>query len=178
MACPTSWKTRPGRLTGSDFVDMNDRLRLCLRCTAQTPTHTAYMIHNATNGHDPSNPLIALAFGPNNSLGTVTIRSGAPIPMDQYLTKLSPLGSSLTRQFTGSDGQEYRWSWRSTKGHEWTCTNRSQYLVAFYSLKVAGEPDYLGSSGCMLTIDEAYPHLAAEVLASLTIMRHMAAHGL
>lgn len=41
------------------------------------------------------------------------------------------------------------------------CTNRSQYLVAFYSLKVAGEPDYLGSSGCMLTIDEAYPRLAA-----------------
>jgi len=47
------------------------------------------------------------------------------------------------------------------------CTNKSQYLVAFYSLKVAGEPDYLGSSGCMLTIDEAYPHLAAGALAWL-----------
>jgi hypothetical protein len=56
---------------------------------------------------------------------------------------------------------------------DWThcvqCTNRSQYLVAFYALKVAGEPDYPGSSGCMLTIDEAYPHLAAGALVpSLT----------
>ncbi|KAI9571190.1 hypothetical protein HD554DRAFT_2017535 [Boletus coccyginus] len=174
---PYLLEDKTGKLSGSDFVDMNDRLRLCVRCTAQAPTHTAYMIHNATHGHDSSNPLIALAFGANNSLGTITIRSGAPVPMDQYLAKLSPLGSSRTRKFIGSDGQEYRWSWRSIKGHEWTCTNKSQYLVAFYSLKVAGEPDYLGSSGCMLTIDEAYPHLAAEVLASLTIMRHIAAHG-
>jgi len=169
---PYLLEDKTGKLTGSDFVDMNDRLRFRLRCTAQAPTHTAYMIHNA---NDPSNPLIALAFGPNNSLGTITVRSGVPIPMDQYLAKL---GSSTTRKFIGSDGQEYRWSWRSTRGHEWTCTNRSQYLVASYALKVAGEPDYLGSSGCMLTIDEAYPHLAAEILASLTIMRHIAAHGL
>lgn len=91
---PYLLEDKTGNLTGSDFVDMNDRLRLQLRCTAQAPTHTAYMIHNVTHGHDPSNPLIALAFGPNNSLGTITIRSGAPVPMNQYLAKLSPLGRS------------------------------------------------------------------------------------
>jgi len=175
---PYLLEDRTGQLTGSDYIDMNDRLRLCLRCTAQAPSHTAYMIHNATHQHDPSNPLIALAFGPNSSLGTITLRNGAPIAMEDYLAKLSPTSSNQTRKFLGSDGREYRWSWRTTKGHEWTCTNQNDYVVASYSLKVAGEPDYLGSSGCMLTIDEAYPHLAAEFLASLTIMRHMTAHGL
>ncbi|KAG9316798.1 hypothetical protein JVU11DRAFT_2863 [Chiua virens] len=175
---PYLLEDKTGQPTESEFVDMHDRLRLRLHCSAQTPTHTAYMIHNVTHGHNPSDPLIALAFGPNNSLGTITVRSGAPKAMGDYLVKLSPLGSSLTRKFLGSDGQEYRWSWRSTKGHEWTCINRSQYFVASYSLKVAGEPEYPGSSGCMLTIDEAYPHLVAELLASLTIMRHIAAHGL
>lgn len=89
---PYLLEDKTGKLSGSDFVDMNDRLRLQLRCTAQTPTHTAYMIHNATHGHDPLNPLIALTFGPNNSLGTITMRSGAPIPMNEYLAKLSSLG--------------------------------------------------------------------------------------
>lgn len=89
---PYLLEDKTGKLAGSDFVDMNDRLRLRLRCTAQAPTHTAYMIHNVTHGNDSSNPLMALAFGPNNSLGTITICSGAPIPMEQYLTKLSPLG--------------------------------------------------------------------------------------
>ncbi|KIJ68078.1 hypothetical protein HYDPIDRAFT_173756 [Hydnomerulius pinastri MD-312] len=175
---PYLLEDKTGRLTGSEFVDINDRLRLRLRCTAQAPTHTAYMIQNVTHGSDAVNPLIALAFGPDNSLGTITIGSGVPMGMKQYLAKLSPLGSTNTRKFLGSDGQEYRWSWRSTKGHEWTCTNQSQYLVAFYTLKLAGEPDYSSSSGCMLTIDEAYPHLADEMLASLTIMRHIVAHNL
>lgn len=89
---PYLLEDKTGKLTGSDFVDINDRLRLRLSCTAQAPTHTAYMIHNVTHGHDPSNPLIALAFGPDNSLGTITFRSGAPMPMNQYLATVSPLG--------------------------------------------------------------------------------------
>ena len=89
---PYLLEDRTGKLTGSDFVDMNDRLRLRLHCTAQVLTHTAYMIHNTTHEHDPSNPLVALTFGPNNALGTITMRSGASMPMNQYLAKLSPLG--------------------------------------------------------------------------------------
>lgn len=62
-------------------------------------------------------------------------------------------------------------------------------------LKVPGEPEYPHSSGCVLTVEEAYPHLAAgmsifqlygvtmltgttEMLASLIIMRHIVAHNL
>ena len=116
-----------------------------------------------------------------------------------------------------SDGQEYLWSWRVRSDQEWTvsniyiyimcspfflprylqCTNASHYLVAYYSLKLPGEPEYTQSSGCMLTVDEAYPHLIVgellirgvtndientdrmqELLASLMIMRHIAAYNL
>ncbi|KAH7923155.1 hypothetical protein BV22DRAFT_1048391 [Leucogyrophana mollusca] len=178
---PYFLEDKTGKLTESDFVDINDRLCLRLRCTAREPTHTAYMIYNVTCASDLLKPLVALDFGPDDTLGTIAFGSGSQMAMKQYLTKLSPLGrlpSSKTRKFIGSDGQEYRWSWRSTKGQEWTCTNSSQYLVAFYTLKLSSEPEYNGSSGCMLTIDEAYPHLVAEMLASLTIMRHIAAHNL
>ncbi|KAH7888917.1 hypothetical protein F5I97DRAFT_766172 [Phlebopus sp. FC_14] len=175
---PFLLEDKTGRLTGTDFVDINDRLHLRLRCTAQASTHTAYMILKVTHGSASSNPLVALTFGADNSLGTITFASGVSMSMKQYLTKVSSFGSTRTRKFIGSDGQEYRWSWRSTKDDEWTCTNANQYLVASYSLKVSGEPDYCGSSGCMFTIDEAYPHLAAEMLASLTIMRHIVAHNL
>jgi hypothetical protein len=89
---PYLLEDKTGKLTGSDFVDINDRLRLRLRCTAQAPTHTAYMILNMTHGNDARNPLIALAFGADNSLGTITIGSGVSMTMKQYLVKLSSLG--------------------------------------------------------------------------------------
>ena len=52
------------------------------------------------------------------------------------------------------------------------CTNSSGYVVATYNLKPPGEPAYR-SSGNALTVYEAYSHLAIELLASLTIMRHV-----
>ncbi|KAI6040218.1 hypothetical protein EDC04DRAFT_1522990 [Pisolithus marmoratus] len=177
---PYILEDKTGELTGSDFIDINDRLRLRLRCTAQAATHTAYMIHNVTHGHERevSRALVALAFGPDHSLGTITFESRSPVAMGEYLRRVSPLASSKSRKFLASDGEVYRWSWRSTKGHEWTCTHQNQQLVASYSLKVVGEPDYISSSGCVLTIDEAYPHLAVEILATLTIMRHIVVHNL
>ena len=82
-----------------------------------------------------------------------------------------------SRKFKAADGQEYRWTlhpdgeWQVRTGiHNMSrvflltsvlqCTNaRSNYHVATYSMKPAGEPQYAQSSGCMLTVEEAYPHL-------------------
>ncbi|EGO00477.1 hypothetical protein SERLA73DRAFT_136371 [Serpula lacrymans var. lacrymans S7.3] len=176
---PYLLEDKTGELSGSDFNDLNDRMCLRLRCTARESTHTAYMIFDITHHSDGlQKPLAALDFGPNESLGTISYSSGSQIPMKDYLMKLSTFGSSKARKFVGSDGQEYRWNWRITKDQEWTCTNSSGYTVADYSLKLPGEPEYVSSSGCMFTIDEAFPHLAAEFLASLTIMRHIVAHSL
>ncbi|KAI6002842.1 hypothetical protein EDD15DRAFT_2385443 [Pisolithus albus] len=168
---PYILEDKTGELTGSDFIDINDRLRLRLRCTAQAPTHGVY-------DTQLSRALVALAFGPDDSLGTIVFESRSPMAMSEYLRRVSLLSSSKSRKFLASDGEEYQWSWRSTKGHEWTCTGQGQQLIATYTLKVVGEPDYISSSGCVLTIDEAYPHLAVEILATLTIMRHIVAHNL
>jgi len=171
---------RTGQLTGSDFEDIHDRVRLSLRCTQQTQTNTTYMIfdRSRTSAYGYNNPLVVLNFGPNNTLGTVSFKTGVHIPMNQYLAKTSLFGRSSTRKFIAQDGQEYQWTWHVNPTQEWTCSNASGYFVASYSLKLEGEPEYPRSSGCMLTVAESYPNLLAEMLASVTIMRHIAAYNL
>ena len=82
---------RSGLLTGSDFEDVNNRIRLTLRCTQATSAHAAYMIFDRThsNVYDFNNPLAVLDFGPNNTLGTVAFKPGVHVPMKQYLTKVA-----------------------------------------------------------------------------------------
>ncbi|THV04389.1 hypothetical protein K435DRAFT_826860 [Dendrothele bispora CBS 962.96] len=176
---PYFLEDKTGKLTGSDFTDIHDRLRLTYRRTTDlSAPHTAYMIYNTSPNSTPgsySSALIALAFGPNNDLGTVSFSSKVSIPMKKYLMKVSSVGR--IRKFVASDGQEYFWSWRSQSNQEWTCTNVKGYLIAYYSLKTPGEPQY-ESSGCSLTVEEAFGHLAPEMLASLMIMRHIHEHNL
>ncbi|KAF8224609.1 hypothetical protein L208DRAFT_475661 [Tricholoma matsutake] len=169
---------KTGELTGSEFVDLNDRMHLTYRCTARNSTHIAYMIYDATTSSGASRPLVALDFGPNNQLGTISFGPDSSMEMKKYLTKLSPFGSSKVRKFLASDGQEYRWSWRIKDHQEWTCTNNRGYLIAYYSLKTPGEPEYVNSSGCMLTVEQQYAPLVPEMLASVMIMRNIAAYNL
>ncbi|KAF9456047.1 hypothetical protein BDZ94DRAFT_1178601 [Collybia nuda] len=169
---------KSGSLSGSEFVDLNDRMRLSYRCTAREETHTAYMIYNTTNGYGASRPLLALEFGPHNKLGTITFGVDSSMDMRKYLSKISSLRSSKSRKFIASDNQEYRWGWRVKDDQEWTCTNSHGCLIAYYNLKTPGEPEYVDSSGCMLTVEQQYGHLAPEMLASLMIMRHISAYDL
>lgn len=82
---------RCGQLTGSDFEDINDRVRLTLRCTQRESTHTIYMIFDRTNTivFNYNNPLAVLDFGPNDTLGTVSFKPGMSMPMKNYLSKLT-----------------------------------------------------------------------------------------
>ncbi|KDQ23090.1 hypothetical protein PLEOSDRAFT_1049836 [Pleurotus ostreatus PC15] len=171
-----------GKLTGSEFVDIYGRMRLTLRRTTFDTTRAAYMIFNTTSSagyspHSTTQPLVALDFGPKNALGTISFPPNVCLPMQKYLIQTSS-GSSKSRRFRASDGQDYCWAYRGQIDQEWACTNANGYVVAYYSLKPHGEPEYAGSSGCSLTIEEPYPHIAPELLASLLIMRHIAAHNL
>ncbi|TFK61900.1 hypothetical protein BDN72DRAFT_419925 [Pluteus cervinus] len=180
---------KTGLLTGSEYTDIHDRMKLVYRCTAKDSTHTAYMIYNlsdtSTSRGSSTRPVIALDFGAGNSLGVISFGLGSgsgeelkQVQMKKYLTKLSTLGSSKVRKFTGANGKEYTWRWKVKEDQEWACTDAEGTLIAYYSLKLAGEPDYPHSSGCMLTVEEPYADLASEMLASLMIMRHIAAHNL
>ena len=83
---------KTGELTGSEFVDLYDRMRLVYRCTARDSSHTAYMIYDTTTSSSASRALLALDFGPNNQLGTINFGPTSLMEMKKYLTKLSPLG--------------------------------------------------------------------------------------
>jgi hypothetical protein len=78
-----------GRLTGSEFIDIHERLHFTIRRTAHDTCHTSYMIYNTNPGVIQSalrRPLVALDFGARNALGTISFASVA-MPMRQYLTK-------------------------------------------------------------------------------------------
>ncbi|KAH9858991.1 hypothetical protein C2E23DRAFT_800860 [Lenzites betulinus] len=169
-----------GRLTGSDFVDLHNRMHLRLKQTLNDVHHVAYMIYDLQSQQPGPGriglmaPLAILDF-PTNALGTIKIGDGEHVQMGQYLSKSS--GTHKSRKFRASDGQDYRWTLQANG--EWQCTNaRSGYHIATYSMKPAGEPQYAASSGCMLTVEEAYPNLVGELLASLIIMRYIEEHNL
>lgn len=88
---PYFLEDKSGRLTGSEFVDLHDRMHLSYRCTARDATHTAYMIYDMKS-HGASRPLVALDFGPNNQLGTISFGPTSSAEMKKYLTKVSTLG--------------------------------------------------------------------------------------
>ncbi|KAF8179575.1 hypothetical protein K438DRAFT_1725829 [Mycena galopus ATCC 62051] len=176
---PYIFEDTTGRLTGSEFIDIHDRLRFTVRCTAHDTAHTAYMVYNTSPTVFQSaipKPVAALNFGPNNALGTISFAS-VPMPMRKYLVKQA-LRSSKVRRFVGSDGQIYEWARQTQPNQEWTCTNANNYVIASYSLKAQGEPEYSNSSGCILEVAEQFGNLAAEMIASLWIMRYIAAYDL
>ncbi|KZT71632.1 hypothetical protein DAEQUDRAFT_723694 [Daedalea quercina L-15889] len=176
---PFFLEDQTGELTGSEFVDLYNRMRLSLRCTLRDAAHTAYMVYDTSaRPHALGAPLACLDFAANHALGTVKIGARDAVPMGEYLVKAGALGGQKSRKFRAADGQEYRWTHQRKGDEEWSCTNASDYHVASYCLKSPDEPKYAGSSGCVLTVEESYSNIVGELLASLIIMRHIAKYNL
>ena len=97
---PFFLEDKTGLLTGSDFVDLHDRMHLSLRQTSKDSMHTAYMIYDFTSSLGSgafSRPSAALDFGPNNTLGTVSFGTGGGhVAMKNYLYKPSALAKYVT----------------------------------------------------------------------------------
>ncbi|KAH8834363.1 hypothetical protein DL96DRAFT_1456838 [Flagelloscypha sp. PMI_526] len=170
---------RTGSLTGSDYVDIYQRLTLTVRCTARDASHAAYMIYNDRTS---STPLAALDFGPKNALGTISFvpsnASSNPIAMSMktYLDRSGgfPGNNKSTARFSGSDGQEYKWKQHVEEGQDWTCSNvNTGRYIASYGSDPSGQ-----TSQQLFTLEEDFVHLASEILASLLIVRHIEAHRL
>ncbi|KAJ2924771.1 hypothetical protein H1R20_g12323, partial [Candolleomyces eurysporus] len=176
---PYFLEDRTGRLSGSEFVDIHERVRLAYRCTRRDARGTQYCIFELSSPRDDAytRPVIALEFGPNNELGTITF-GGAYTGLDMYLPKVTPGGTTRHRTFTGQNGQRYKWSYRTHEDHEWTCVDNADNVVAFYNLKIPGEPPYPNSSGCMLTVEELYGDMSCEFLATCLLMRHIVTYGI
>ncbi|KAJ3527012.1 hypothetical protein NMY22_g9939 [Coprinellus aureogranulatus] len=160
---PLFLEDRSGLLSGSDFVDVHDRVELVYRRTRHDSRGAQYCIHESSVNRDDTStkPVIALEFGPTGELGTISFtlgKLGRLTRMEEYLRAVN--GNHVHRGFTAQDGRQYRWSHRTHEDHEWTCVNASDHVVAFYSLQTPGEPQYAHSSGCMLTVEEQFGDLA------------------
>jgi hypothetical protein len=184
---PYSLEDRTG-LQNSDFDDIYDRIFLRVARLPQQNKSLVTMIYNmrqrASRHRDSlpfrQNPSVILEFGLDESLGNISFQlanANNTVPMSRYLRKTALFGGSLSRKFTASDGHEYRWSHKNVQGQEWSCVNAENCLVAHYDLKPPDIRAY-GTSGNTLTVYEAFSHLTIELLASLTIMRHIAQHNL
>lgn len=185
---PYALEDTSGRLTLTDFDDIYDRIFLRVAQSPQPTGRTTLMIYNmhrrSSRRRDSLpfrvEPSVVLRFGANNALGDITfLQSPArfSVPMNRYLQKTATFGSSLSRKFSTSDNNQFRWVHRSVQGQEWSCLTSEGCLVAHYDLKPQDTRVY-GVSGNVFTIYEAFAHLAIELLASLTIMRHIAEHNL
>lgn len=89
---PYFLEDRSGSLNGSEFVDLHDRMRLTLRCTAKDASRQAYMIYKtSSNSYQPSfpHPSVALDFESGGGLGSVTLAGQSPIPMKKFLARVS-----------------------------------------------------------------------------------------
>lgn len=85
---PLFLEDKTGSLTsGSEFVDIHDRLRLLYRCTSNS--RDVFMIYNLSNASPSSTynkAMLALDFG----LATITFDSGKRvIPMKKWCSKSS-----------------------------------------------------------------------------------------
>ncbi|KAH9484708.1 hypothetical protein JR316_0001608 [Psilocybe cubensis] len=178
---PYFLEDKTGRLDGSEFVDLHDRIHLVYKRKSRDASRIVYELYDITmNTFEAFHvPVVTLCFGADHSLGSVCFAPGSAgggeqwMHMGQYLSQVNSIAGSRLRRFFASDGNEYRWGYRLAEGNEWTCTNSSGTIVSHYNLKSPGEPTYPGSSGCMLTVEEDYGHLACEMLATVMIMRHI-----
>ncbi|KAH9887657.1 hypothetical protein C8Q73DRAFT_794661 [Cubamyces lactineus] len=184
---PYFLEDRTGQHTGTDLDEIYDRLFLHVARAppnqTRDPSGLTLLMYDtgrrsSSRRHSrPSvrEPSVILDFGANGALGTISFPgSSVSLPMSQYLRKTSMFAGSLSRKFTGSNGEDYRWIYRGVKEHEWLCVDSRDYVVAQYTLKPPEKPAY-NTSGNILTIDEPFAHLALEIVAALTIMRHLAA---
>ncbi|KAF8519992.1 hypothetical protein BU17DRAFT_89348 [Hysterangium stoloniferum] len=107
--------------------------------------------------------------------GTVKLFGDKTLALERWLRKSSTFGSTLVRQFRGSDGMTYQWSFRTANAHEWACVQlETNCLVAHYDIRSPSEPVYK-TSGNVLTVYEHCVHISVELLASLILMRNLQA---
>lgn len=92
---PFFLEDKTGRLTGSDFNDLHDRMKLLYRPRSRDPSGGIYDIYDVSAGRNDSYeiPVVTLTFGSDNSLGTVKFSyESRARDMGGYLSQVNALG--------------------------------------------------------------------------------------
>jgi hypothetical protein len=135
---PLFLEDKTGRLTGSEFIDLYDRMKLMYKRLSSDSTSKVYGVFEITyGGYEAFRvPKITLEFGADHSLGTIQVGRNNPIAMENYLPRVTIFSkcnpfyrpsnkyiliviSSKSRHYIASDGQQYRWRHRYAIDQEW-----------------------------------------------------------
>lgn len=84
---PIFLEDRTGLLTGSEFVDLYNRMTIGYRCISYDSTGTTYAVIDRRSIR--TDPEVVLRFNADNSLGTIKVNDGFTIAMDIYLPRVS-----------------------------------------------------------------------------------------
>jgi hypothetical protein len=88
---PFMLEDQTGLLSGTEFIDVNDRLKYSYKCSSRNETETVFTIFDRTYTYADVKPLISISFTKDNHLNTISTSQGV-IPVKKYLVKLSALG--------------------------------------------------------------------------------------
>ena len=107
---PFFLEDKTGRLTGSEFIDLHERMKLTYCPRSRDPSLGIYDIYDVSSGRRESYeiPVITLAFGPNNSLGTIKfVHESTAREMGNYLSQVNVLGGCVSLPSIGWIGFVY-----------------------------------------------------------------------
>ncbi|KAF5348118.1 hypothetical protein D9756_010762 [Leucocoprinus leucothites] len=130
------------------------------------------------------NRVVFVEWGDETGQGTVSVENPAKLELEvdlaQYLPVVNPEKhtpqtiATASRRFTSFlDGNEYTWIYHPPENLEmqWECVDLAGETIAYYSLKIPNEPEYM-SSGCSLTvINQKHDFLALEMVTTCWIVR-------
>ncbi|KIJ31668.1 hypothetical protein M422DRAFT_31679 [Sphaerobolus stellatus SS14] len=193
---PYFFEDTSGLPTGpTDFLDIYDRPPFLRVTTSHPPSlkgrptletsrdgRTLKIFELGSNGigfrrnrEEGTPSAVVTVDSPSGLSGTVKLYGGQAVPLEKWLKKASTFGSTLLRQFRGTDGLYYQWRFRTQDNHEWACVQlQTNIVVAHYDVRSPAKPVYR-TSGNVLTIYENCVHMSVEILASLVVMRHLQA---
>ncbi|KAG8905291.1 hypothetical protein FRB99_000264 [Tulasnella sp. 403] len=160
----------------TNFVDLYDRLQITMSTLPSTYPDRALLALRFVNGRQVSGvPDCVVDLPKRVEQATVSYNGGQSIPVESYLRRIKGLSSrSPSRKFTASDSHSYTWSLnqQDKSTMTWVCTNSQGAVVAEY----ASNDQAITGSKCaaVLTVEEAWSAIVLELLATLTLCRHIA----
>ncbi|KXN89298.1 hypothetical protein AN958_05802 [Leucoagaricus sp. SymC.cos] len=130
------------------------------------------------------NRAVFVEWGEEIGEGTISVENPDELELEvdlaKYLAVVDPdtynpqTIATATRKFTSFlDANEYTWRYHPPENLEmqWECVDSEGSTVAYYSLKLPNEPEYL-SSGCSLTVvNQEHDFLALELVATCWVIR-------
>ncbi|KAI5120753.1 hypothetical protein M0805_007827 [Coniferiporia weirii] len=188
---PYFLEDRTGDVANTEFNELYDRMFFGVAGSSRAgagpgvATLRIFELGSRSSSRGPAaahfgarSPAVVLDFASGGAPGTVLfVQQSVSMPMTRWLTGSSKPGKPIERTFRCFDNEEYRWTHQADAEAEWVCTTSSGYVAAQYKLRMPDEPKYVGSSGNMFTVYESYGHIAIELLAALTIVRHVHRHS-